>query len=560
MQHIRGKRDTTLKNYTGDSTVNSVTMLSANSTNTSMLWTNTPLDNVTMLSINSSTGNVTNSGDNNVSAAAASVETEQCRLFRFMLYTIICGILCLLGFVGNTMSFLVLQRDRSAPVASFLLQVMAVADNLFLLLWFIHYSIKDVFRYFDIDVKNHPAWIYVRVYTFPFLFMTQMETIWLTVVVAMNRYMAVCLPYRAPSLCTIHNVYKEVVVVTIFSILYNIPRFLELTVASSENTIGWDRTEIGRDPVFQTLYIDAMYYLFTFVLPLLVLAFVNTRVIIAYHGAQKRKRSMTTRRAENENNITLVMIMVVAIFMICQAPARIVQLVWSYRYKHCEEFQYYLIHITNMLEVLNSSINFLIYFTFRKRFRDILGEYYCKYSVLHIKREKSLTTEALALSEYQPTTPAGSLRDSKHKVVQPNDNNKTIHENGNASQGTIDKTTQVKSVSNDEITELGEMSRETHHVSHAECHDEKVTRAAPECPEEKVPLQTFSNNVDCQDEQPKPTKASSRKSHKGEYREEQQPLNSDIIEYELSSENPVSRASSTDEGVLHDGQMLIATV
>ncbi|ELU14305.1 hypothetical protein CAPTEDRAFT_25162, partial [Capitella teleta] len=316
---------------------------------------------------------------NNATPTASPNDPRQCSLFRFLLYVVAMGIMCIFGFVGNTVSFMVLHRDRSTPVASFLLKSLAVADNIFLLLWAVHYSVRDVIRFFEVpDDSLHVTWIYIRVFSFPVLYMAQTLTIWLTVVIALNRFMAVCLPYRAPHLCNIINVYKEVAVVIIFSIVYNIPRFFELKVIDNDEAkTKWNRTSLGVNQTYKKVYTDGLYYLFSFVLPLLILAFVNTRVIIAYQATQKRRRRMSSRRSDNENNITLVMIMVVVIFMLCQAPARIVQCAWGYRYAHCLQFQYYLIHISNTLEVLNSSVNFLIYCIFHKRFRDILYASYC---------------------------------------------------------------------------------------------------------------------------------------------------------------------------------------
>ena len=354
--------------------------------------------------------NVNISGNGTVTQTAK--DTAACILFKFILYTVAMGILCILGFIGNTLSFLVLRKDTSTPVASFLLEALAIADNALLILWLIHYSIRESFQYFGLDSNFHSAWMYVRVYTFPVMYMAQTATIWLTVVIALNRYMAVCLPYRAPHLCNINNVYKEVAIVTLFSICYNLPRFFEIHVlhqtTGNATATKWVRTALGNNPVYSVVYVDVLYYLFSFVLPLLILAFVNTSVTIAYQAIRQRKRRMTSRRQENENNITLVMIIIVLVFMLCQAPARIVQLVWRYIYEHCETYQFYLIHVSNTLEVLNSSINFVIYFMFRKRFRDIVWAHYCCDPVVSRLRKSeahpSTTTEGLYLVQVEQST------------------------------------------------------------------------------------------------------------------------------------------------------------
>ncbi len=364
-----------------------------------------------------------NATGNGTNATESLPEPFECKLFRFVLHSIVFGMISLTGFAGNTISFLILQRDRSTPVASFLLQSLAVADNIFLVLWIITYSVRYMLEYFDLDDQMHPTWIYLRVFSFPILYMAQTQTIWLTVIIALNRYMAVCVPYRAPHLCNITNVYKEVAIVTIFAIVYNVPKFFELEVIQGENmTLGVNRTELGSNKMYQLIYGDVMYYLVTFFIPLIILAFVNTRVIVVYNATKRRRQRMRStssiRRQDNENNITLVMIMVVVIFLICQSPARIVQLVWGYTYKHCTQLQYYLIHISITLEVLNSSINFLIYSVFHKRFRDILQHHFCCGPLAANGRRNSTrvtTTEGLSLEEVQKTTSASSKKGSSVK-------------------------------------------------------------------------------------------------------------------------------------------------
>jgi hypothetical protein len=125
------------------------------------------------------------------------------------------------------------------------------------------------------------------------------------------------------------------------------------------------------------IYGDYMYYAFSFVLPLLLLAVANGLVTSAYRRAQGRRRRLTRQSGDSERSITLVMILVVLLFIICQAPARVVQIVWSYMYRDCRQLRAIVIHASNMLEVLNSSLNFVVYCLFHRRFRAILRSYFC---------------------------------------------------------------------------------------------------------------------------------------------------------------------------------------
>ena len=137
--------------------------------------------------------------------------------WEFWDFLVLWGTVCHFWFYGRT---------GVRQLLHFCYKSLAVADNCFLLLWIITYSVKNYLRFLSPESATQPSYIYTRVYTFPLLYMAQTETIWLTVVIALNRYMAVCMPYKAPHLCTIMNVYKEVIAVTMFLHLYQYPKIL----------------------------------------------------------------------------------------------------------------------------------------------------------------------------------------------------------------------------------------------------------------------------------------------------------------------------------------------
>ena len=69
-------------------------------------------------------GTAPNDSSGNVSEQGPIRQADaQCALFRFVFYGIVCFVLCLAGFVGNIISFVVFRRDKSSPAASFILQV-----------------------------------------------------------------------------------------------------------------------------------------------------------------------------------------------------------------------------------------------------------------------------------------------------------------------------------------------------------------------------------------------------------------------------------------------------
>lgn len=324
---------------------------------------------------------------------------------KFIINTVIAGILCLLGFAGNAVSFAVLRKDKQTPLASLLLQALAVADNFFLICWFVHFSVKDLLMFCGVKQYTNFFWEHMKTYTYPLVYIGQTATIWLTVFVAFTRYFAVCRPYSASRICNIPTVRYCIIIICIVSVVYNFPRFFEYkmihkTVCGKDFYLP-DRTILTKSKLYGKLYSDSLYYIFSFVLPLLLLAVLNFKLIIAYRQVQKRRAAMRGSRTERNGeshrdpNITLVMIIVVLVFMLCNLPGRVVQIIWSYDIKlDCKiSHQFLFMELSTLLEVLNSSTNFIVYCVFRHQFREILKHKLCHCGQQRYQQADNMATQ-----------------------------------------------------------------------------------------------------------------------------------------------------------------------
>ena len=208
-----------------------------------------------------------------------------CIQFTFDAYVIFFGTMCMFGLVGNGLSWAVLRWDRrsSGRVATFLLQTMAVVDNLFLLTAGISHITTAVTLYIDatsatnsgldpptqtgnsslttpiamdtppthgpdcsnitvglrpqVGVVRSYITAYVTVYVWPLVHITQMWAVWITVLVAFNRYVAICMPFQAHRLCTMRQVRMQMASLGLSIIAYNIPRWLEYRVVYKNTVI-----------------------------------------------------------------------------------------------------------------------------------------------------------------------------------------------------------------------------------------------------------------------------------------------------------------------------------
>jgi hypothetical protein len=100
-------------------------------------------------------------------------------------------------------------------------------------------------------------------------------------------------------------------------------------------------------------------------------------------GGVVRNQSGGVRgRSGEENNITLVMAIIVLTFIACETPATINQFMFYALQDdfvaHCSPYQRFF-HVCNLLVVINSSMNFVIYCLFRRQFqRQLLDMLFCQ--------------------------------------------------------------------------------------------------------------------------------------------------------------------------------------
>jgi hypothetical protein len=206
----------------------------------------------------------------------------------------------------------------------------------------------------------------------------QTASVYLTLTVTLERYVAVCHPLRARALCTYGRARVYVVVIIIFAILYNIPRFLEVRIKEYSDTefgnvFCISASDLRANPTYVKVYIHWLYLIFIYLLPFSSITFFN---IMIYKQVRKAnaERQRLSRTEKREIGLATMLFCVVIVFLLCNVLALVNNILESFY----DQILDTLVKISNLLVTINSSVNFIIYVIFGEKFKRIFLMLFCK--------------------------------------------------------------------------------------------------------------------------------------------------------------------------------------
>lgn len=203
-----------------------------------------------------------------------------------------------------------------------------------------------------------------------------MSTVWLTVLVSAERYIAICRPLDVASVCTVSRVRRAVIAIWIASVLFNVPRYIEVQVVDNGTRI--DKSDIGQSEVFRYTYTCVLYSLSLFVAPLGLLVFLNTRLVMALHKGRSEWVNLQVVQ-RREQTLTVIPLTIVLVFFVCGTPSLAVNVIDSidpYDLAKHESFESFML-FANFMVVVNSASNIIVYCLVGRKFRSKLVEIIC---------------------------------------------------------------------------------------------------------------------------------------------------------------------------------------
>ena len=288
--------------------------------------------------------------------------------------------LCLAGIVGNFLAILTLRLDHSNRTMTFLLQALAVADNSYLVSSLLVQTLKSVTECSNWLVDLKEPYQFMEPYLWPLASIAQTTTVWLTVLVTLDRYVAICTPFQSMRQHVNKRTKKAVYMILIAAFLYNIPRFFEKVVRfMPEHCFRVCRyvarpTWLRNNELYKLIYKTILFFIFRMVGPLGILLMLNVKLIQALRRARRDHAQLTQTSNQCTNNyFNLILVTVVTVFIICQTPDLLLRIAMTIStYAKLEFRPHWPNMFSNMMLTVNSSVNCLIYCLAGRRFRLIL--------------------------------------------------------------------------------------------------------------------------------------------------------------------------------------------
>ena len=313
-------------------------------------------------------------------------------------------IVCLFGMLANTMNIIVLTRKDMISPTNAILTGLALADNLVM----IDYMVYAVHTYILVQRSIEDRFSYPwAVYVFIHSHVTQVFhtiSIWLTLTLAVWRYLSVAHPLSSRGWCTLNRALVAILIAYVGSPILCIPTYLTSTIR--------DKDVIVKNPLFPNLnetvrvyFVDASemaktykslvkisfwtYSVIVKILPCLALTILSYCLVSALVNARERRDQLKRNRSAAKNSssggeesegrhtdrTTVMLLAILILFLITEIPQGILVLLSGILddddndafFRNCyTAFN----EVMDILALINGAINFILYCAMSRQFRQ----------------------------------------------------------------------------------------------------------------------------------------------------------------------------------------------
>ena len=208
--------------------------------------------------------------------------------------------------------------------------------------------------------------------------MALLANILTSVCIGMDRYIVVCRPLQAARLCTISLARKQVIFIVLRSVFAVLPTFFECEMKKTEDGSLYISYPLEHSKWYNYIYRVGFCFVFGSLLPFVSLSFCCVRITITLRSA---RRQPIDRHGDHlqDTRVTSMVLVILGIFILCHIYWWIQRLCMNFLPDkfHRHIWDTYGAAFGDLLLILNSSINWWIYFVYIDEFRRTLCKKCC---------------------------------------------------------------------------------------------------------------------------------------------------------------------------------------
>ncbi|XP_035784576.1 sex peptide receptor-like [Anopheles albimanus] len=336
--------------------------------------------------------------DGNVSYLNVSCETILS--YSIPLYGYCTPVLLLITLTANSLIVIVLSKRSMASPTNFVLMAMALCD-----LFTVLFPAPGLLYMYTFGNHYKPLSPLLVCYIWnalneilPAMFHT--ASVWLTLALAVQRYIYVCHAPTARTWCTIPRVKNVIASICIAAFFHQSSRFFDKSY--SLITIEWNGQETSvchietaewvheyiSEDFYYTFYFS-FRILFVHLAPCASLVALNVLLFRAMKQAQRTRdrlfkdnKKRECKRLRDSNCTTLMLIVVVTVFLIVEIPLGVITALHILSSLIYEFLDYYIANLfilfANFFLIVSYPINFAIYCGMSRQFRETFKEIFIK--------------------------------------------------------------------------------------------------------------------------------------------------------------------------------------
>ncbi|KAL3863452.1 hypothetical protein ACJMK2_005206 [Sinanodonta woodiana] len=325
---------------------------------------------------------------------------EEFRITYAGIHGYISACVCVLGIMSNIANIVVLTQANMTTSSNVILTWLAVAD-LFTMIEYFPFSLQFyIFKPRDLTFHEtrEYGWICYLLFHANFSIAMHSIAIWLTIALAIFRFLYIMFPVRGSAYCSVKNAKIVILIIYVSAVIVCIPNYIsynyqekivnrtDVVTNTTYSEIIYDVKHRNEGP-YRALF-DTNYWLQSMLIKLIPCALLTVLTICLITGMQrayiKRKALKSAGRKDDADKhhetarTTGMLLAVVILFLITELPQGILTMLMIFLPAIQREVYNPLGDLLDIMALLNNSINFVLYCSMSKQFRDTFVQTFCK--------------------------------------------------------------------------------------------------------------------------------------------------------------------------------------